>query len=108
MTPRISLFALGGALLAAPSLGAQVMLDQSLGPAQIITFDFTSTPIGTFTPFSATSKGLTAIFSSPDGDVFTVGTGVFHILQGNVVMDNDVAAHSLTILRKAGFTNVAR
>ena len=86
LTHRIAVLALGGALVAARPL-----------PAQVITFDFTSTPIGTTTPFSATAGGLTAAFSSLDGNVFTVAGGSFRILSGNLLRDADPALHTLLI-----------
>jgi len=48
-----------------------VLLLALSAPAAVITFE--SFPIGTRTPFSDTEAGFDVNFSSPGGDVFTVG-----------------------------------
>jgi hypothetical protein len=64
------------------------------------TFDFETIPQGTATPFSVTSSGITATFSSPDGPVFfsVDSTGITTTLVGNVAVDPGFIPHPLDIV----------
>jgi hypothetical protein len=74
---------------------AALVLWAPAAPAQVL-FDFETTPLFTFVPFSITQGGVTASFTSPD-DNFFVGTGFFSALTGNVLQDADPLFSSLTI-----------
>jgi hypothetical protein len=65
-----------------------------------VTFDFETIPQGTPTPFSITSDGITATFSSPDGSVFLVldSTGLTTTLAGNVAVDPGFTRYPLDIV----------
>jgi hypothetical protein len=72
----------------------------SVPAAADVTFDFETTPQGT-TPFSITAGGVTATFSSPGGDDFSVADsmGIFVVsLAGNVVWDPGFPAYPLDIV----------
>jgi hypothetical protein len=84
MKARTAVLALSGVLFAASTSQAQV-------------FDFETTPLGTVTPISVTSGGLTAQFSSPDGGVFVIVPTFFSSLTGQVLLDNDLAQHTLLV-----------
>jgi len=58
-------------------------------------FTFESIALGTRTPFSDTAGSTTAIFSSPDGDVFSTATG--SVLDGRMLFDSDPDFHRLDI-----------
>lgn len=62
--------------------------------APIFTFD--AVPPFTATPFSDTSDGVTAAFSSPDGGFFVSPT-FFSTLPGNVLFDADFAPRTLDV-----------
>ena len=66
-----------------------------------VIFDFEGvTPETTFTPFSDTSDGIIASFSSPDVSSFSVSdsNNVFSALEGNVLSDADDDPHLLNIV----------
>jgi hypothetical protein len=77
-----------------------VLTIASASAAASATFDFETIPQQTATPFSITSGGITATFSSPDGSVFLSldSTGLTTTLAGNVVVDPGFLAHPLDIV----------
>jgi hypothetical protein len=74
-------------------LAAALSAVASTAPAQ--TFDFETTPMGTTVPFSITSGGLTATFTSAAN--FSVMPSPFSTLHGNALFDDDDAVGPLTI-----------
>jgi hypothetical protein len=86
------------ALLAAALSGVA-----AAAPAQ--TFDFESTPLGTAVPFSVTSGGLTATFTSAAN--FTAQPSPFSALAGNALFDDDDAVGPLTISFSRPLTAIA-
>jgi hypothetical protein len=77
-----------------------VLTIASASASASVTFDFETILHGTATPFSITSGGITAIFSSPDGNVFLSldSTGLTTNLAGNVVVDPGFLSHPLDIV----------
>jgi hypothetical protein len=69
------------------------------------TFDFETTPAFTAVPFSATSGGLTATFTSPLG--FMVQPSPFSTLTGRVLLESDPTAGPLTITFSAPLTGIS-
>jgi len=66
-------------------------------------FTFDNVVVGTAVPFSSTSEGITATFSSPDGPAFFVTPAFFSTLSGNVLLDADPAQHAVGVTLSAPF-----
>lgn len=73
-----------------------LLLAGTVAPAATFTFD--SLGVGDTTPFSLSSSGLTASFSSPEASSFFVAPSFLILSSGNVLVDSDPTLHALHIL----------
>ena len=89
-------------------LGSAILLAASLAAAPLAgaqTFDFETTPDFTLVPFSVTSGGLTATFTSAGS--FMVQPSPFLTLLGRVLKDDDGISNPLTITFSAPLTGIS-
>jgi hypothetical protein len=76
-------------------------------PLRAQTFDFESTADGTPIPFGVALGGLTATFSSPDGNVYFVDAlPVFTTLTGQYLLDDDQGGQRLLVAFSRPLTSI--